>query len=69
MNIGAYLITNLVNGIMAMALLLAGFFIFNLLTPKWDFEEVFRAKGISGGAVIVAAFLLGMSIVIAAGCF
>ena len=69
MNIGSFLLANLLNGIMAMAMLLIGFFVFNILTPNWDFTGVFKTKGISGGAVVVAAFLLGMSIVIAAAGF
>ena len=69
MNIGSFLLANLLNGIMAMAMLLIGFFVFNILTPNWDFTGVFKTIGISGGAVVVAAFLLGMSIVIAAAGF
>lgn len=66
MDIGSFLLTNVFNGLIALALLLAGYFAFDRLTPSWDFTEVFREKGISGGAIIVAAFLLGLAIVIAA---
>lgn len=69
MNMWTFLAANGLNGIMAMAMLLIGYFIFDKLTPRWDFDEVFRTKGVSGGAVIVAAFLLGMSLVIAAAGF
>ncbi|MFW5874965.1 MAG: DUF350 domain-containing protein [bacterium] len=54
---------------MAIAMLLTGFFVFNLFTPKWSFTRVFKEKGVSGGAIVVAAFLLGLSIVIAAAGF
>ena len=69
MNIGAFLLTNFLNGILGIFLLILGYFIFDLITPKWDFTEVFREKGISGGAIIVASFLLGLSIIIAATGF
>lgn len=69
MNISTFLITNLVNGLIGILLLLFGFFIFNIITPKWNFTDVFREKGISGGAIVVAAFLLGLSIIIAATGF
>lgn len=66
MDIGSFLLANVLNGIIALALLLAGYFTFDRMTPKWNFTEVFSEKGVSGGAIIVAAFLLGLSIVIAA---
>ena len=69
MNIGSFLLANGLNGLMAMAMLLSGYFIFDKMTPKWDFTLVFKEKGVSGGAIIVAAFLLGLSIVIAAAGF
>ena len=69
MNIGSFLLANGLNGLMAIAMLLAGFFIFDKLTPKWDFADAFKTKGVSGGAVVVAAFLLGLSIVIGAAGF
>lgn len=69
MNLWTFLAANGLNGLMAIIMLLAGFFIFDKLTPNWDFINVFQEKGISGGAIIVAAFLLGLSIVIAAAGF
>jgi len=65
MNVSAFLITNLVNGFIGSLLLLLGFFLFNIMTPKWDFSNVFKEKGISGGSIVVASFLLGLSIIIA----
>lgn len=69
MNLWTFLATNGLNGLMAMAMLLLGYFIFDKLTPGWNFDEVFATKGVSGGAVIVAAFMLGLSLVIAASGF
>ncbi len=69
MNIGNFLLTNTLNGLLGIVLLLIGFFTFNLLTPKWSFTDVFNSKGVSGGAIVVAAFLLGLSITIAAAGF
>jgi hypothetical protein len=64
MNISAYLVTCFLGGLAGVFWLLVGFLLFNLMTPKWDFQEVFREKGISGGAFIVAAFLLGLALVV-----
>jgi uncharacterized membrane protein YjfL (UPF0719 family) len=66
MDIGSFLLANVLNGLIALALLLAGYFVFDRMTPKWDFTEVFSEKGISGGAIVVAAFILGLAIVVAA---
>jgi len=69
MSITTFLLTNFLNGGMGIILLLVGFFIFDHLTPTWDFTDVFKEKGISGGAVVVGAFLIGLSIIIAATGF
>ena len=69
MNIWSFLFTNLLNGLLGGALLLLFYFLFDKMTPKWDFTEVFREKGISGGAIIVAAFLLGLSYILGSAAF
>ena len=69
MSISSFLLTNFLNGVMGIALLLIGFFIFNISTPNWDFTNAFKEKGVSGGAIVVAAFLIGLSIIIAATGF
>ena len=69
MDVSTFLITNLVNGFIGILLLLVGFFLFNIMTPKWNFADVFKDKGISGGAIVVAAFLLGLSIIVSATGF
>jgi len=69
MNLVDFLWANFLNGAMAIGLLLVGFFLFNILTPNWNFTHVFKEKGLSGGALVVAAYLLGLSIIIAAAGF
>lgn len=69
MDIGRFILTNGLNGLLAMGLLLVGYIVFNIITPDWNFAEVFSEKGVSGGAIIVAAFLLGLSIVISSAAY
>ncbi len=69
MSISIYLLTSFLSGIIGIVLLLAGFFLFNKIIPECDLTEIFCAKGISNGAVIVSAFLLGLAIVIASASF
>lgn len=64
MNISAFLITNLVNGFMGILLLVLGYIIFDKITPRSDFDEIFNGKTFNGGSIIVAAFILGLAIVI-----
>ena len=65
MNMGTFLLTTLLNGILAIALLMIGYKAFDLLTPKWDTHEIFGKGYISNGGLVVACFLLGLAIVIA----
>lgn len=69
MNIPLFLLTNFLNGVLGICLLLMGFFIFDKITPNWSFINVFKEKGISGGSIIVSSFLIGLSIIIAATGF
>jgi uncharacterized membrane protein YjfL (UPF0719 family) len=69
MSITVYLMTSLMAGIIGIVLLLAGFVLFDKLTSEYNFTEIFNAKGVSGGAIIVSAFLLGLAIVIASASF
>jgi len=68
-NILTFLLTNLLNGIMGITMLLLGFFIFDRFTPNWDFTDAFKTKGFSGGAIVVAAYLISLSIIVAATGF
>ena len=65
MSMGTFLATNLLNGLLAIALLMAGYKVFDLLTPKWKTHEIFGQGHVSNGGLVVAAFLLGLAIVIA----
>lgn len=65
-----YLLTNLLNGLMGMGLLLLGYKVFDWITGnEWDFTKVFREKGVSGGSIIVAAFIIGLSWIIGNATF
>lgn len=65
MNIADFLAANFLNGLIAMVLLAAGYKVFDLLTPGWDFSDVFKKNTITNGGVVIAAFLVGLAIVIA----
>ena len=65
MSMWHFLLTNLLNGLLAIGLLMAGYKIFDLLTPKWDTHEIFGKGYLSNGGLVVASFLLGLAIVIA----
>ena len=69
MDILSFLLTNLINGIIALVLLLTGYKIFDKITPDWNFQEIFKEKGVSGGAIIVSAFLIGLALVIMGAAF
>ena len=69
MNIGAFLFTTLANGLIAASMLLAFFWIFKTAVFGREFREVLCEKGVSGGSLVLCAFLVGLSIVIAAAGF
>jgi uncharacterized membrane protein YjfL (UPF0719 family) len=60
-----FILVNLLNGLMAISLLLIGYTLFDILTPKWDFKDVFEKGYISNGGLVIGAFLIGLSIIIA----
>jgi uncharacterized membrane protein YjfL (UPF0719 family) len=64
MNIQSFLLTNLANGVMGATLLIVGYLIFNLMTPKVNFNEIFNKDKVGGGSIIIAAFIIGLAIVI-----
>lgn len=63
-----YILTNLLNGVLGIILLIAGYKIFDWLTPKWDFIKAFKNNNISG-SIIISTFILGLAIVIASAAF
>ena len=64
LNITSFLLTNLANGLIGMVLLILGYGLFNLMTPKVDFNAIFNSDKVGGGSVIIAAFILALAIVI-----
>jgi putative membrane protein len=65
MSMTNFLLTNLLNGLIAIVLLMIGYKVFDWLTPRWDTHEIFGQGFVSNGGIVVAAFLLGLAIVIA----
>ena len=69
MNIGIFLLTTTANGIIAVILLLVAVAVFVDLFFGGEYFHVLREQGISGGALVLCAYILGLSIVIAAAGF
>lgn len=70
MDMTSFLLTNFLNGLLAGGLLLFFYVIFDrFLTPDRKFEDVFFTKGVSGGAIVVAAFIIGLSLVLSRAAF
>lgn len=69
MNIGTFLLTTLANGLIAATVLLVFFWIFKVAVFGHEFREVLREKGVSGGALVLCAYIIGLSIVVAAAGF
>lgn len=65
MSMTSFLLTNLLNGLLAIALLMLGYKVFDWLTPNWDTHEIFGNGYVSNGGLVVGCFLLGLAIVIA----
>jgi putative membrane protein len=59
------LLTSIVYGLLGLILLLIGYYIFEIITP-WSVKEELIAHRNPAVAMVVAAFILGMAIVIAA---
>lgn len=69
MNVTTFLLTNLLNGLMGIGLLVLGYFVFDKMTPSLSFNEVFSTKGLTGASIVVGAFLLGLALVISKATF
>lgn len=65
MDIKLFLLTNILNGLIGIGMLLLGYKIFDWITPKWDNHEIFGNGYVSNGAIVIGYFLLGLAIVIA----
>ena len=59
------LLTSIVYGLLGLILLLMGYYIFEIITP-WSVKEELISHRNPAVAMVVAAFILGMAIVIAA---
>jgi putative membrane protein len=59
------LLTSVVYGLVGLILLLIGYYIYEIVTP-WSVKEELIAHRNPAVAMVVAAFILGMAIVIAA---
>ena len=59
------LLTSIVYGLLGFILLLIGYYIFEIITP-WSVKEELISHRNPAVAMVVAAFILGMAIVIAA---
>jgi len=59
------LLTSIVYGLLGLILLLIGYYIFEIITP-WSVKEELISHRNPAVAMVVAAFILGMAIVIAA---
>lgn len=64
MSIWAYLLTCFLGGMMGVFFFIAGFKLFDWMTPGWDFEKAFSGSVFTGGSLVVAAYLIGLAIVI-----
>ncbi|MCK4389551.1 MAG: DUF350 domain-containing protein [Desulfobacterales bacterium] len=68
MNMWHFLLTNLLNGIIGILLLIAGYKLFDWATPKWDFYEAFTKHPVAG-SVVIGSFILGLSAIICSAAF
>jgi putative membrane protein len=59
------ILTSIVYGLLGLILLLIGYYIFEIITP-WSVKEELISHRNPAVAMVVAAFILGMAIVIAA---
>lgn len=65
MDILSYILIGLLSGLMGIALLVLGYKVFDYLTPRWEIHEIFLKGYVSNGGIVIAAFLLGLSFIIA----
>ena len=68
MNIWLFLLTNFLNGIIGIILLIGAYKLFDLVTPRWNFHEVFKSHPL-GGSIVISAFILGLSAIICSAAF
>ncbi len=69
MDVTSYLFVTVFKGVFGAMLLLIAYLLFDFITPDKNFHELFKKNTIGSGAVIVAAFLLGLSIIVSGAAF
>jgi len=69
MDVSTYLWVTFCNGIIALGILFTGFWLIKVIVFGKDFNDVLREKGVSGGAIVLGCFIIGLSLVIAASSF
>lgn len=65
MNLGQGITLSIVYGFLGMALLIGGYFIFDIVLKKIDFNEELKKNNTAVG-IVIAGFLIAVGIVIAA---
>lgn len=65
MNLAQGITLSIVYGLLGMVLLIGGYFIFDIVLKKIDFNEELKKNNISVG-IVIAGFLIAVAIVIAA---
>lgn len=60
-----FVITNFINGLFGMMLLLIGYFILNILTPGKNLHYVFREQEVTNSGIIISSFFISTAIIIA----
>lgn len=65
-----FLLTNILNGLLGIGLLLLGYRIFSWYT-QWSFREALNHEknGITPGSIVIAAFFIALSLIIMAAAF
>lgn len=66
MDIGMFLLASLLKGIIGIALLAAGYYVFDWITG-FSFKKVLKDEKISGGDVFVCTIIITLGIVLALG--
>ncbi len=69
MDMTSYLLVTAFKGVFGVVLLLAAYLLFDRMTPDYHFANTFEKPGISGGAVIVAAFMLAIALIVSGAAF
>jgi len=68
-NMWIFLLTNLLNGLIAVGLLTLGIKVLNYFTEARFKDVVWSKEGVTGGAIVVAAFVLGLSYILGSAAF